>query len=120
VTVLVGTQGWVDVLPVERLLPDRGTAVLLEGRQVAVFLLADGSVHAIDNRDPCSGANVLSRGLVGDRGGRPVVASPVYKQCFELATGQCLDDPEHAVHVHDARVSGGRVEVRLRPAPGGP
>ena len=115
-SLLLDTQGWVAVVAVEHVLPDRGVAVLVGTRQVAVFVLADGTVHALDNRDPCSGANVLSRGLVGDRGGVAVVASPVYKQCFELATGRCLDEPGVAVRVHDARVADGRVEVRLRGA----
>jgi nitrite reductase (NADH) small subunit len=105
---------WTEVCRAEAMTPDRGVAVLLDGRQIAVFLLRDGSVHALDNHDPASRANVLSRGIVGDRGGEPVVASPVYKQCFDLATGQCLDDPQHAVQVHEARVVDGALLVRLR------
>ena len=98
----------------EWLTPDRGSAVLVDGHQVAVFVLFDGSVHAIDNRDPGSGANVMSRGIVGDRGGVAVVASPIYKQCFDLATGRCLDDPELSLQIHAVRVVGARVHVRLR------
>ncbi|MDQ2650315.1 MAG: nitrite reductase small subunit NirD [Actinomycetota bacterium] len=105
--------GWHDVVDVSQLLPDRGVAALVEGVQVAIFLLPEGEVHAIDNRDPISGANVLSRGIVGDRAGRVVVASPLFKQCFELSSGLCLDDPDHRVAVHDARVVDGRVHVRL-------
>jgi len=96
----------------EVLRPDQGVAALLpDGRQVAVFLTADGSLHALDNIDPFSGAAVLSRGIVGDRGGVPVVVSPVYKQAFELATGKCLDEPEVSVAVHGVRVRDGVVEV---------
>ena len=105
---------WTDVADVASLTPDRGVAVLVDGHQIAVFLLSDGSLHAIDNHDPLSGANVLSRGIVGDKGGIPVVASPIYKQCFELATGRCLDAPDHAVATHDVRISGDRVHVRVR------
>lgn len=96
----------------EVLRPEQGVAALLpDGRQVAVFLTADGSLHALDNIDPFSGAAVLSRGIVGDRGGVPVVVSPVYKQAFELATGKCLDEPEVSVAVHGVRVRDGVVEV---------
>jgi nitrite reductase (NADH) small subunit len=115
----IETASWVDVGPVTHLTPDRGVAALVDGRQVAVFLLCDGSLHALDNRDPFSGANVLSRGIVGDRAGEPVVASPIYKQCFELATGRCVDDPGHAVAVHDVRAEDGRVHVRLATGPAG-
>ena len=41
-------------------------------------------VYALDNFDPHSGANVLSRGIVGDLSGELVVASPVYKHHFSL------------------------------------
>ena len=113
-TISVSVSAWTDVASVDALTPDRGVAVMVGGRQVAVFLLSDGAVHAIDNHDPISQANVLSRGIVGDRGGVPVVASPIFKQCFELATGRCLDSPEHTVATHDARIIGDRVHVRLR------
>jgi nitrite reductase (NADH) small subunit len=96
----------------EVLRPEQGVAALLpDGRQVAVFLTADGSLHALDNIDPFSGAAVLSRGIVGDRGGVPIVVSPVYKQAFELATGKCLDEPDVSVAVHGVRVRDGVVEV---------
>jgi nitrite reductase (NADH) small subunit len=110
------TSRWADVAPLAALTPDRGLAVLVDGHQVAVFLLADGALHALDNRDPISQANVLSRGIVGDRSGIPVVASPIYKQCFELATGCCVDDAEHTVAVHAVRVVDGRVHLRLSAA----
>jgi nitrite reductase (NADH) small subunit len=86
----------VRICQIGRLTPDRGAVALVGGEQVAVFHLSapfDGtSLFAIGNRDPFSGANVLSRGVVGDAGGVPKVASPVYKQGFDLRTGACLDD----------------------------
>ena len=50
-------------------------------------------MYALSNIDPFSGAAVLSRGIVGDLGGVPVVASPMHKQHFDLRTGACVDDP---------------------------
>ncbi|MFI9818590.1 nitrite reductase small subunit NirD [Saccharothrix variisporea] len=100
------------VCELSALQPERGVAALLpDGTQVAVFLTHDGQVHALGNIDPFSGAAVLSRGIVGDRGGVPVVVSPVYKQAFELSTGKCLDDPSTAVPVHPVRVADGIVQV---------
>ena len=93
----------VPVCRIADLQPDRGVAALLpDGTQVAVFLLSDGSLHAIANIDPFSAAGVLSRGIVGDRGHTPVVVSPVYKQAFDLHTGTCLDDPSVSVPVYRA------------------
>ncbi len=109
------TADWIVTCSEGRLLCERGVAVLVEGRQVALFLLRDGSVHAIDNHDPCTGVAVLSRGLVGDHGGRRTVASPLYKQRFDLRTGECLDDAGVRVAVHEVRIRDGAVEVRVRP-----
>jgi nitrite reductase (NADH) small subunit len=109
---------WHAICPVDRLLPDRGVAALVEGVPVAVFLLRTGELFATDNVDPCSGANVLSRGLVGDAGGVPTVASPMFKQRFDLRTGQCLDDPDRRLGVHHARIVDDVIEVALG-APGG-
>lgn len=106
------TLTWVPICPVDRLTPDRGVAAMVDGRAVAVFRLADGSLHALDNLDPCSGASVLSRGLIGDVDGVATVASPMYKHRFELATGRCLD-ADARVEVHDVHVIGGTLVVRL-------
>jgi len=106
---------YTPVCAMSRLTADRGVAALVDGTAVAVFLLGTGELAAIDNIDPISGANVLSRGIVGDACGAPTVASPLYKQRFDLRTGQCLDAAGVAVSVHDARVCDGTVEVRLTP-----
>jgi nitrite reductase (NADH) small subunit len=92
--------------------PGRGVAALLPGgRQVAIFRTAGGVLYGVSNIDPFSGAAVLSRGIVGDRGGIPVVVSPMHKQAFALATGICLDDPEVRVEVFMVAERDGVVEV---------
>ena len=90
--------------------PDGGVCALVDGEQVAVFRI-DQKVYAIGNRDPFSGANVLSRGIVGDLKGELVVASPVYKQHFSLLTGRCLEDENVSVPVYAARLEEGFVLV---------
>lgn len=102
---------WKKICTLSELLPDRPVAAWVGDAQVAVVRLTDGSVHAIDNRDPSSGANVLARGLVGTRAGKPVIISPMYKQSFDLGTGACLDDPSHVLKIHKVRVRAGGVEV---------
>lgn len=103
---------WVAVCPLARLTPDRGVAALIDGRAVALFLLSSGALHAVDNVDPCSGTGVLSRGLVGDAAGVATVASPMYKQRFDLATGEGLD-ADVVIAVHAVRIVDGVVEVAL-------
>ena len=77
-----------------QLLPGGGVAALVDGQQVALFYLPgqETTIYAIDNMDPASGAAVLARGIIGDLGGEPVVASPLYKQHYSLRTGECLED----------------------------
>lgn len=104
VQLLLGAQ-WVPLCPLSRLTPGRGVAALLpDGRQAAVFLDRDGRPYAIDNRDAFSGAQVLSRGLLGSAAGRPFVASPLLKQRFDLETGRCLDDESVSVRAYEVRV----------------
>lgn len=112
-TLLDQATTFVPVCVSRRLTPDRGVAALVDGIAVAVFRLGTGELHAIDNVDPISGANVLSRGIVGDAGGRPTVASPLYKQRFDLRTGQCLDVDDLAIAVHDVREVDGMVHVKV-------
>ncbi|HET7400051.1 MAG TPA: nitrite reductase small subunit NirD [Intrasporangium sp.] len=112
-----GPRTWVRACPVARLVPGRGVAVLLpEAAQAAVFLLPTGMLYAVDNIDPYSGAAVLSRGLTGDHGGEPTVASPLLKQVFSLRTGQAIDDPAVALATHAVRVLHGEVLVGVRQA----
>jgi len=103
---------YVPVCIARRLTPDRGVAALVDGTPVAVFRLSGGELHAVDNVDPISGASVLSRGIVGDADGRPTVASPLYKQRFDLGTGECLD-ADASIAVHDVREIDGMVHVRV-------
>ena len=102
-------ERWVPVCGLDDLLPGRGVAVLLGTDQVALFRDRDRDgraecearedcedreavLYALDNRDPFSGAQVLSRGLLGSRGRTQVLISPMLKQAFDLESGRCLDE----------------------------
>src|SRR3954449_4849379 len=98
------------VCRLDEIVPDTGVCALVGGEQVAIFRI-DQKIYAIGNRDPFSGANVLSRGIVGDLKGELVVASPVYKQHFSLVTGRCIEDETVSVPVYRALVDGMDVHV---------
>lgn len=100
----------VPVCDIGQLVPERGVAALVGEVQIALFLV-DGCVYAIDHRDPRTGANVLARGIVGSAGDRRYVASPLYKERFDLATGECLDDPDFCVRTWSVVVRHGVVHV---------
>lgn len=107
-------MSWRAVCDTEALTPSRGVAALFGDQQVAVFRVPpDDEVLAVDNLDPFSGAAVLSRGIVGSVGDTLTVASPVFKQRFDLRTGTCVDDPAVRIATFPARVRDGRVEVEL-------
>ena len=98
-------QEWIALCALSLLTPGRGVAALLpDGRQAAVFLDREGTAYAIDNRDPFSGAQVLSRGLLGSSSDGPFVASPLLKQRFDLASGSCLDDEAVSVTAYEVRL----------------
>ena len=107
---------WVPVCTLADLIPERGVCALVAGAPVAIFRAA-GTVElfAIGNIDPYSEASVLSRGIVGSAGDRLVVASPVFKQRFDLTTGESLEDAAVQLPVYDIRVVGGIVSVSSAP-----
>ena len=96
--------GWHRICAVEDIWPDTGVCALIGQTQIAIFRLADGSLYALDNHDPHSGANVLSRGIVGDLGGEPVVASPIYKHHYQLRSGICIEAPETRLRTYPVAV----------------
>ena len=106
-------QAWTTLCRFDALTPERGVAALVGGDQVAVFRTFHDALYAIGNIDPFSGAAVLSRGIIGDRGGEPTVASPLHKQVFSLASGRCLDDEAVAVPTYPIRLNNGIVEVTV-------
>ncbi len=57
----------------------------------------------------------MSRGIVGDRAGVPVVASPLLKQAFSLLDGRCLDDDAVTLPVYGVRMAEGVVMVSNEP-----
>ncbi|GAC1379514.1 MAG: nitrite reductase small subunit NirD [Marmoricola sp.] len=114
---------WTGVCTRRQLIPERGVAVLVGEVQVALFRITrsaeDGSatdfVYAVGHKDPACDANVMARGIVGSimtpQGQRDTVASPMYKDVYDLVTGACLTRPELRLPVYRTWVAGGVVYV---------
>jgi nitrite reductase (NADH) small subunit len=108
---------WVDVCALEDIWPSSGAAALISGTQIAIVRVGESdTLYALSNFDPFSDAFVIARGIVGDRAGRPKIASPIFKQSFDLETGVCLDDAQVVLTTYPVRVRDGRVEVVVAPA----
>ena len=105
---------WIDVCSVDDLQPDSGICALVDNKQVAIFYMPkEQAVYAVNNYDPFGKANVLSRGLIGDLNNIPMVSSPLYKQHFNLLTGECLEDESVRIEAYAIRIENGRVEVSI-------
>jgi nitrite reductase (NADH) small subunit len=107
---------WVDVCSVDDLQQNSGVCALVDAEQVAIFYMEDKSIYAINNYDPFGKVHVLSRGMIGDIKGEPMVSSPLYKQHFSLKTGICFEDESVNVASYGVRITGDRVEVNLNGA----
>lgn len=103
-----------ELCSIDDLVPNAGVCALIGERQIAVFYLPDlpdasQQVFALDNFDPIGKASVLSRGITGDIDGRLVVASPLYKQHFDLCSGVCVEDASISVQTWPVEVVGDKV-----------
>lgn len=104
---------WIQVCSLDDLAPDTGLCALINQQQIALFYSSRlNEVFAIGNYDPIGKANVLSRGIIGSIGDAVVVASPLYKQHFDLRTGACLEAPEHRAAVYPVRIVDGMIQVQ--------
>ena len=111
-TAEVKSTNWVTICSVEAIAPNTGVNALVGTEQVAIFRIgATDEVYATGNFDPFSKAFVMSRGILGDRKGVLKVASPIYKQNFNLKTGVCLDDETITIPVYPVRVVNKQVEI---------
>ncbi|WP_417548187.1 nitrite reductase small subunit NirD [Marinobacter segnicrescens] len=112
------TTQWNIVCTVDDLVPESGIAVWTDDGPVAIFYLPHRlpALFAISHTDPFSGANVLARGITGDLKGQPVVASPLYKQHFNLVTGQCLEDDTVRVNSYRVLLDGNAVRLEVSKA----
>jgi len=103
---------WVEVCALEDITPNTGVGALIEGQSVALFRVGhEKRIYALSNKDPFSQANVMCRGIIGDLQGERVIASPIYKQHFSLATGRCLEDKDQKLLVFPTKIENGRVWV---------
>ena len=106
---------WFDICNLDDILPSMGRCALFNDKQIAIFrvLSAEGEnvLYAIDNYCPFSHSNTISRGLTGSIEDKIVVASPLYKQHFDLTTGICVEDETVSVNTYPVRLNGSTVQL---------
>lgn len=105
--------GWHRICPVDDLELFWGEAALVAGRQVALFRTGLQEVFAVAQEDPATGAYVMARGILGSKGTRPTIASPLHKEVYDLETGECFSTPGLRIEAFGTRIVDGFVEVEL-------
>lgn len=105
--------GWQRVCLLEDLELAWGEAALVAGRQVALFRTSPDTVFAVAQEDPATGAHVMARGILGSKGTRPTIASPLHKEVYDLETGECFSTPGLGIEAFRTRIVDGFVEVEL-------
>lgn len=106
-------SGWHRVCAIDELEPAWGEAALVGGKQVALFRTTPDQVLAVSQQDPATLSNVMARGIVGSRGSRPTIASPLHKEVYDLETGECFTNPELRLASYATRLVDGYVEVAV-------
>lgn len=107
------TVTWHRVCPLNELELCWGEAALVDGRQVAIFRTEPETVYATAQQDPAMLSNVMARGILGSKGSRPTIASPLHKEVYDLETGECFTNPELRLATYRTRIVDGFVEVAL-------
>jgi len=107
-------EPWSAVCTLEAIPQQAGIGARLGSERVALFRFGD-ALFALEDREPGSDASVLSRGILGDVGGEPVVISPLYKQRIRLRDGQSLDDPQHQLRCWPVKLEAGQIWLANRP-----
>ncbi|WP_102157272.1 nitrite reductase small subunit NirD [Zhihengliuella halotolerans] len=108
---------WVEACWLDDLKPGWGEAAWIDGQQIALLRFADDTLFAVTQKCPGTGAQVMSRGIMGSRNldGELVktIASPLHKEVYRLDTGECLNADDVDLLVYPVRVESARVMVGL-------
>lgn len=93
--------------PAGDLTPGEGRAYVVDGTQVAVFLLGDGTVRALDAVCPHRGGPLADGQIDGS-----VVMCPLHQYAFSLDDGSCPSGID-GVRTYPAAIVDGTVTVEL-------
>ena len=107
------TQDWHYVAMVEDVPENIGVCAKIGDLQIAVFNFSKTEWYACQNMCPHRLDNVLSRGLIGDKKGEPMVACPHHKKSFSLRSGECLSGENYEISTFPVKVQDGKVYVAV-------
>ncbi|MBU2713006.1 nitrite reductase small subunit NirD [Zooshikella sp. WH53] len=109
-------QTWGYLCEFNDIPPNSGICVSYQNQQIALFNVNTiKKVYAVSNYDPIGKANVISRGIIGTINEQLVVASPLFKQHFNLKTGICIENPKVCLNIYAIRVYSNAVWIKKYP-----
>jgi nitrite reductase (NADH) small subunit len=100
---------FLDIAGTSEIPPGRVRAVKAEGRTIALYHTRHG-FFASDNTCPHRGGPLAEGDIIGNE-----IVCPWHLWGFDIATGICAGNPEISINVHEVKVEGDRLLVRLSP-----
>ncbi len=105
-------KSWFKAAPISAFPKDGGACVKYKDLQIAVFNFERlGTWYACQNLSPEKQEMVLSRGMIGDHKGTPMVACPLHKKIFSLENGENLNGDLDAIATYPVKIDGENVYI---------
>ena len=98
---------FIDVGSVNDLKTGRAKTVVAGDRRIALYHTESG-FYASDNTCPHRGGPLGEGDIIGEE-----IICPWHLWGFEIGTGMCTGDPRIRIAVHEVKIEGGRVLVKL-------
>jgi nitrite reductase (NADH) small subunit len=103
---------WFKAAPVNAFPKDGGACVKYKDLQIAVFNFERlNTWYASQNLSPEKQEMVLSRGMIGDHNGTPMVACPLHKKTFSLETGENLNGDLEPIAIYPVKIENNIVYI---------
>ncbi|MCL7752605.1 nitrite reductase small subunit NirD [Polaribacter sp. Z022] len=104
-TKLEDVKVWFKAASVNDFPKDGGACVKYKDLQIAVFNFTRlNKWYACQNLSPEKQEMVLSRGMIGDHKGIPMVACPLHKKTFSLENGENLNGDLDAIATYPVKI----------------
>jgi nitrite reductase/ring-hydroxylating ferredoxin subunit len=104
---------YVEVASIEQLPPGKGTAVTIEGKDIALFNV-DGTVYAIDDGCLHHGVSLGTSELDGK-----IVTCRGHGWKYDVTTGSTLTSPGYGVAAYAVKIVDGKIMVSTEQSAGG-
>ncbi|MEP2690392.1 nitrite reductase small subunit NirD [Maribacter dokdonensis] len=103
---------WFKAAPVTAFPKNGGACIKYKDLQIAVFNFERlNTWYACQNLSPEKQEMVLSRGMIGDHKGIPMVACPLHKKTFSLKTGENLNGTLDPIATYPVKIESDFVYV---------